>query len=211
VVVDGYKPSATELAPVLDNLRDVDASPLPTLASYLPSENLVANSERYIIGPEGLQKFDAGVPPSVAAFHLGAEAQLGVFHSPKGDQTLAIFSYPTNQIAMQKAGDFQKLPGAVAKRSGPLVAVILSPPDPDAAERLLAQVRYEAQITLHEATPVTVNAFAHMILNIFVLIGILVAFSVIAGLCVGGFRTFLLRGRKGREEESMILLHLGER
>jgi alkylated DNA repair dioxygenase AlkB len=50
-----------------------------------------------------------------------------------------------------------------------------------------------------------------MILNIFVLIGILVAFSVIAGLCVGGFRTFLLRGRKGREEESMILLHLGER
>jgi hypothetical protein len=211
VVVDGYKPNAMELAPVLDSLKDVDASPLPTLASYLPSESLVANSERYIIGPAALQKFDSGIPPSVAAFHLGAEAQVGVFHSPKGDQTLAIFSYPTNQIAMQKAGDFEKLPGAVAKRSGPLVAVILSPPDPDAAERLLAQVRYDAQITLHVATPVSVNSFARMILNIFILIGILVAFSIIAGLFVGGFRTYLLHGRKGRQEEAMILLHLEER
>ena len=61
---------------------------------------------------------------------MGAEAQLGVFHSPKGNLTLAIFNYPTNQIAMQKEGDFRKL-GGVVKRSGPLVAVILAPPDAD--------------------------------------------------------------------------------
>ena len=211
LVVDGYKPVAAELAPILDGLREVDGTPLPVLPGFLPSQNLVPNSERYVTGPVALQKFDPGIPPSVAAFHLGAEAQLGVFHSPTGNLTLAIFNYPTNQIAMQKQGDFQKLAGAVVKRSGPLVAVILSPQDPDAAERLLAQVRYDDQVTLHERTPVSANAFGNMLINVFILIGILLAFSIVAGLFVGGFRAFFRRGRKGQEPEPMILLHLEER
>jgi Family of unknown function (DUF6599) len=208
---NGYKPAAAELSAVLDGLVDVDNTPLPTLPSFLPSQDLVPNSERYIIGPAALQKFDPAIPPSVAAFHLGAEAQLGVFHSPKGDLTLAIFSYPTNQMAMQKLGEFQKLPGAMVKRAGPLLAVTLSPPDPDEAERVLAQVRYEAQITLHERTPTTAGQVGNMLVNIFVLIGILLAFATVAGLFVGGFRAFFLRGRKGPEPEPMILLHLEER
>ncbi len=211
LVFDGYKPDPAELTPLLDSLKDVDGTPLPTLPSFLPSQDLVPNSERYITGPVALQRFDPGIPPSVAAFHLGSEAQLGVFHSPKGDLTLAVFSYPTNQMAMQKLGEFQKLPGAVVKRSGPLLAVILSPPDPDEAERLLAQVRYEAQVTLHEPTPTSVHQVGNMLVNIFVLIGILLVFSIIAGLFVGGFRTFVLRGRHGRQEDPMILLHLEQR
>lgn len=208
---DGYKPDAAALTPILDSLRDVDATPLPTLPSFLPSQDLVPNSERYVTGPVALQKFDPPIPPSLAAFHLGAEAQIGVFHSPKGDLTLGIFSYPTNQMAMAKLNEFQKLPGAVAKRSGPLLAVIVAPPDPDAAERVLAQVRYQAQVTLHEPTPTTAGQVGSMLVNIFVLIGILLVFSIVAGLCVGGFRAFLLRGRKGQPEDPMILLHLEQR
>jgi hypothetical protein len=211
IELSGYKPPAAELSAVLDSLVAVDNTPLPALPSFLPSQDLVPNSERYIIGPVALQKFDPAIPPSVAAFHLGAEAQLGVFHSPKGDLALAIFSYPTNQMAMQKLVEFQKLPGAIVKRSGPLVAVIVSPPDPDEAERVLAQVRYEAQVTLHERTPTTAGQVGNMLVNIFVLIGILLVFSIVAGLFVGGFRTFLLRGRKGQQEDPMILLHLEER
>lgn len=207
----GYKPAAAELAPVLDALRDVDSTQLPTLPGFFPSQGLVANSERYVLGPAGLEKFDPGIPPSVAAFHLGAEVQIGVFGSPKGNMTLALFNYPTPQIAMQKEGDFQKLAGAIAKRSGPLVAVMLSPPDADAAERLLAQVRYAAQITLDERVPKANDNAGVMLINIFVLTGILLVFCIIAGLFVGGFRTFLLRGRKGRDADPMILLHLEER
>jgi hypothetical protein len=207
----GYKPTAAELAPVFDALRDVDSTPLPTLPGFFPTEGLAANSERYVIGPAGLQKFHPAIPPSVAAFHLGAEAQIGVFESTKGNMTLAIFNYPTPQIAMQKLGDFQKLAGAVAKRSGPLVAVILSPPDADAAERLLAQVRYDAQITLDERVPKPNDNAGIMLINIFVLTGILLVFCIIAGLFVGAFRTFLLHGRKGASADPMILLHLEER
>jgi hypothetical protein len=210
-VFQGYKPSPADLALVLDPLLNVDSTPLPTLPGFLPSQGLVANSERYVIGPAGLQKFDGGIPPSVAAFHQGAEAQLGVFRSPKGDMTLAIFNYPTHQIAVQKEQDFQKLAGAVVKRSGPLVAVVLSPPDADAAERLLAQVRYQAQVTLNERIPTSLNQVGNMLINIFVLTGILLVFSLIAGLFVGGFRTFLLHGRKGRVADGMIMLNLERR
>ena len=209
--ISGYKPTAAELMPVLDALRDVDTTALPTLPQYLPSQGLVPNSERYLTGPVALQRFDPAIPPSVAAFHLDAEAQLAVFHNPKGDLTLAIFNYPTNQMAMQKMEDFRKLSGAMVKRSGPLVAVTLSPPDPDFAERLLDQIRWEAQVTLHEATPVTVQQVGSLVVNIFILIGILLAFSTIAGLFVGGFRTMILRRKGGVDAEPMILLHLEER
>jgi hypothetical protein len=207
LLFSGFKPSADELRGVYAALPDADPSPLPTLPGFLPSQDLVANSERYILGPASLEKFDSGIPPSVAAFHLGAEGQLGVFHSPKGDLTMALFSYPTHQIAMQKEGDFRKIPGSVVKRSGPLVAVVLSPVDADAAERVLARVRYEAQVTLSERVPRKGENVGTMIISIFNLTGILLVFCVIAGLFVGGFRTLVL-GRRGQVDEQFITLHL---
>jgi hypothetical protein len=205
---NGYKPNTAELQGLTDGLTAVDGTGLPTLPGYLPSDNLVANSERYITGPVALQAFDPGIPPSVAAFHLSAEAQFGVFHSPKGPMALTIFRYPTNQIAMEEIGEFAKLPGAVAKRSGPLVAVILSPADPDTAERLLAQVRYQAEITSDEFVPGRRDNIGDLVINAFILTGILGAGAIFAGFFVGGFRHFLRRGKRGEEPEAMILMHL---
>ncbi|MBZ5581287.1 MAG: hypothetical protein LAQ30_03625 [Acidobacteriia bacterium] len=207
----GYKPGMPELDALAAGLLNVDSTALPTLPGFLPSENLVPNSERYVTGPVGLQKFDPGIPPSAAGFRLSAEAQMGVFRSPKGEMGLAIFNYPTPQIAMQKVADFEKLPGSLVKRSGPLVAVILSPPDPDAAERLLSQVRYDAAITRSEYVPTRRDNIGDLVVNAFLLIGILLAFALVSGLFVGGFRAVLLRGRKGRDLEPMIMLHLERR
>ena len=106
----GYKPTTPELDPVVESLRNVDTSSLPALPGYLPSRDLVPGSERYITGPASLRKFNPGIPPSAAAFHLGAEAQLGVFPGPKGETVLTIFNYPTHQIAMQQAADLGKIP-----------------------------------------------------------------------------------------------------
>ena len=64
----------------------------------------------------------------------------------------------------------------MAKRSGPLVAVIVSPADPDAAERLLAQVSYQAEITRDEYVPTRRDNIGDLVINTFILIGILLAF-----------------------------------
>ncbi len=207
----GYKPTTPELDAVAAELKNVDSTSLPTLPGFLPAENLVPNSERYITGPVALQKFDPGIPPSVAAFHMSAEAQLGVFRSPKGEMALAIFNYPTPQIAMQLVGEFEKIPRAVVKRSGPLVAVILAPPDPDAAERLLSQVRYQAAVTRSEYVPTQRDNIGNLVINAFLLIGILLVFAVVSGLFVGGFRAFWRRGKSADELEPMIMLHLERR
>ena len=131
----------------------VDATVLPMLPGYIPSGQSGRPTASATSRGRWPSAFDSGISPSVAGFHMGAEAQTGVFHSPKGDMTLAIFDYPTNQMAMQKIAEFGKIPGAMAKRDGPLMAVILSPPDPDAAERLLAKVRYSAIITQDQYVP----------------------------------------------------------
>jgi hypothetical protein len=204
----GYKPSKEELDALTGSLHNVDATVLPVLPGYLPSDGLVPNSERYILGPASLQKFAPGIPPSVAAFHFGAEAQMGVFHNPKGDAPMLIFNYPTPQIAMQRVLEFQKLNGAVAKRSGPLVALVLAPPDPDYAENLLAQVRYQAQVTVDEYVPTRKDNIGDLVINAFILIGILLAFSVVSGIALGGFRALRRRSRHGEEADAMITLHL---
>jgi len=204
----GYKPSKEEFDAVAGSLHNVDLTVLPVLPGYLPSQGLLPNSERYILGPATLQKFAPGVSPSLAAFHFGAEGQLGSFHNAKGDVQMVIFNYPTPKIAMQQETEFQKLAGALAKRSGPMVSVILAPPDPDYAENLLSLVRYQAQVTADEYVPTQRDNIGNLVINAFVLIGILLAFATVSGFALGGFRAIRRRSRHGEEADAMITLHL---
>jgi hypothetical protein len=206
----GRKPEPAELTAMFDGLRNVDDTSLPPLTGYLPSQNLVANSQRYITGPNSLQKFDPAIPPSVAGFHFGAEAQMGVFHSPKGDMALAIFNYPTHQIAMQKEGEFSKLAGAMVKRSGPLLAVVLMPADADAAEGILSQVKYQANVTRDEYVPSHRDNIGNLVTNAFELIGILLVFATISGFALGGWRAFRRRQRGGEEADALLTLHIDQ-
>jgi hypothetical protein len=208
LVFDGYKPAAPELDAVAGSLIHVDGTPFPTLPGYLPGLDLVPNSDRYITGPAGLQKFDPAIPPSVAAFHYGTEAIFGVFHSPKGDMKLAVFNYPTPQIAMDRLTAFQNLPGALAKRSGPLVAVVVSPPDADEAERVLAQIQYRVEITQQDHIPTRRDNIGNLVVNAFILAGILLVFCVVGGLGVGGLKILRRRGKDGADADAMITLHL---
>ena len=208
---DGYKPSVPEIDALIETVPGLDQSPLPVLSGYLPDKGLVPNSERYVLGPVGLAKFAPGISPSTAAFHFGTEGQLGTFHLPSGDLRLAIFSYPTPQIARQQLVDFQRISGSMAKRAGPLIAVVLSPPNADDAERLLAQVRYEPTITLDQHVPGAKDNIGNLVVNIFRLTGLLLVFCLVAGLAFGGFRAILRRATPGGDPEAMISLHLGDR
>jgi hypothetical protein len=205
----GAKPEAADLTGLFDGLRNLDTTTLPTLPGYVPAPDRVPNSERYIVGPVGLQKFAPEIPPSVAAFHFSAEGQLTVFHNSKGDLKLVVFNYPTHQMAMQQELQFRGLPGgAVVKRSGPLVAVVLNPTDPDAAERLLSQIKYQAAVTLDERISTQRDNIGNLVINAFVLIGILLGFAVVSGLAVGGIKAFRHRGKRGEEADALTTLNL---
>lgn len=205
---EGYKPSVGEIDALIGTVPKLDQSPLPVLSGYLPEKGLVPNSERYVTGPVALEKFAPGISPSTAAFHFGAEAQLGTFRAASGEMKLAIFSYPTPQIARERLVDFQRISGAMVKRAGPLVAVVLSPPNADNAERLLAQIRYEPTLVLDEHVPGARDNIGNLVVNAFRLAGLLLVFCLVAGLAFGGFRAVLKRAGGRREAEAVISLHL---
>jgi hypothetical protein len=201
-------PEAAELEQLYAALPRLEQSPLPALMGFLPAQDLVPNSERYVVGPVSLERFEPRIPPSVAAFHLGSEAQVGKYKTENGQLTLAIFDYPSPGLARERAAEFQKIPGAVVKRTGSLIAVTIAPPDADAAERVLARVNYDANVTWNEKVPVNeARGMARLLVNIFILSGILVLLSVIAGVGFGGFR--VLARKMGRKEEFDAMIVLG--
>ncbi len=203
---EGYRPSSAEVEAVAGSLPAVDSSAQPT--NYLPAQTLVPNSERYVTGPAGLKAFLPGIPASAVNFSLGAEAQSGVFHSPKGDVTLAVFSYPTPQIAMKQVGEFARA-GLSTQRSMSLVAVTLpSNADPDFSRMLLSQVGFQADVTVPEHIPTRWDNIGYLVINIFVLIGILLAITLVAGAAVGGFRAYQRRGGRDPDADAVIRLHL---
>ena len=202
----GHIPSAEELSALTTKLPQMEHSALPSLADVLPPEDLIPNSQRYVLGPVSLQRFEPRISPSLAAFSLGAEAQLGRYKTPSGELTVAVFNYPTPSIARDRQAEFLKQPGVLAKRDGPLVAVIVQPGDPDAAERVLARVQYKAGITWGQTAPKKGTDMGNLIVTAFVLAGLIVGASLLAGLWLGSFKTILTKlGWQPKHEAYTVL------
>jgi hypothetical protein len=160
---------------------------LPPLLGYLPVKGRIANSERYILGPVSLAKFEPRIGASLASFDRGAEIQFAGYRTGGGEVQLAILSYPTPQMAMERLKAFQALPDAVVSRSGPMVIVAL-PKTPE-AERLAGTVVYQPKLSWTEHVPKdTPQDAANMILAIMALAGMLIAASVVLGMLFGGAR-----------------------
>lgn len=194
VVFDG-KPSELQLKQFYFNLPRVDQSSLPAL--YLPPKGLVPNSERYVAGPVSLAKFAPQFSPSLVSFSLGAEGQIARYN---GDMQLAVFTYPTPQIARQKLDEFLKIPNSRAKRASHMVAVISDPKSADDAERLLAFINYEPNVTIHDTGVVKRENPGDLILGSVLLAAALGVLSIIFGVFFGGFRVML--GRFGFKSPS---------
>jgi hypothetical protein len=184
----GTRPQNNDLKSLFAGLVKLERSSLPVFPSRLPAEDMVANSSRHVLGPIALASFAPAIPAALAGFHFSAEAHLARYRVAGGEMLLAVFSYPTPHIAREQLDVLQKLPGAMVKRSGPLVAVVPSSGDAKAAETLLSRVRYEAEITWNERVMTRRDNIGDLILNIFSLTGLLLVFALVSGLAFGGVR-----------------------
>lgn len=210
-VIKGYQIKPEELSHIVATVPKYEHSPLPTLPKYLPP-GAQPNSDRYIVGPVSLARFVPAIPPSTVGFHFSAEGSLATY-GPKGKATtLIVFSYPTMEMARDRYAAFQKLPGTVAKRTGPLVAVALNAANSDDAEKLLSQVKYEASITVPEPPlPNHKDNTGNLLLNIALLVLVLAGFCVLSGVVVGGLRILVRRAGASGDGNDMISLRLSGR
>ncbi|MEX2261254.1 MAG: DUF6599 family protein [Bryobacteraceae bacterium] len=207
---EGYTPQAAELERFFEAVPRLEVSSLPALKDYLPEEGRQPGSERYMNGPIGLETFEPRIPLASAAFHLSTEGYMARYGPAGKEMPLLVFSYPTPAMAREHAEELQKVPGAMVKRSGPLVAIVVQPPDPNEAERLLGKVRYNATITWNERVPTQKDNWGFWIYNSLLLVGILSAFSVLIGLLMYGMRAFYRRTAH-REVDGMTRLGLEDR
>lgn len=160
----------------------------PPVLAYVPKQETGDGSERYVLGPVALERLAPEVSPSAAGFHFGAEAHYAEYATPAGPTRMLLFSYPTPQMAREQVELFRQSTNLVAKRTGPLIAAVVAPPSADEAQRLLAKVRYEAEVTLDYKEPARHDDPYLLMIDIAMLVGILVALCVAGGLLMAGGR-----------------------
>jgi len=181
-------------------------SKLPTLPTYLPRQNYIAHSAKYVGGPVAYSNIKAPLPEEVVDFQRGAELVLGRYSMPKGVATLVLVAYPTPQIAgdrLRAIESWIKGSGCSAsgsgcdffgKRSGPIVAVVTGAVSPTEAQSLLAGISYDADVTWNEATSLSKkDNIGNLIIAAFTLIGILMLIALAIGFAFGGVRILLQR------------------
>jgi hypothetical protein len=183
---------------------------LPSLPAYLPKLGYVKNTAKYVVGPVGLERISSPLPAQLVDFSVSSEVALGTYQTSDGQATLILISYPTPQIAAEhlRQIDAARLPnpqqpgsGATLnigpvfdKRTGPILVIATGAISSDDAKSLLSAVNYEADVTWNENTYTgKKNNLGNLLLNIFMLCAILMAFSAVAGLAFGGIRIFFNR------------------
>ncbi|MGC2181873.1 MAG: DUF6599 family protein [Terriglobales bacterium] len=185
-----------------------NAGNLPSLPAYLPKSGYVKNTAKYVMGPVGLEKISAPLSAPLVDFNSSAEVALGTYQTSSGVATLMLIAYPTPQLAAEHlrridaASQSNAQPGspiAIAgpifdKRTGPLLVIATGAVSQAEARSLLSAVNYEADVTWNENTYQNKkNNLANLLLNVFLLCGILIVFAGVAGLAFGGIRIFFNR------------------
>jgi hypothetical protein len=197
------------------------ASVPPSLPHYLPAADLRPSSVRYTIGPAAYAKSGGSLPAAAIDFSQDAEVTTAQY-GPAGEQgTLTLVMYPTPQMAeahlkaMQGAAQQDHGIGGLAKRTGPLLAVVSGNLPAPKAQQLLDSVHFNDTVTINHPegyVPETVKMY-RLLMGITMLTVILAGGALLLGIFLGGGRALLrkVRGKPASSvsEEEFISLHLG--
>ncbi len=185
-----------------------DAATLPNLPSYLPQQNLVKGSARYIVGPAAMATTDS---PGLADFSRSAEVEVGNYTTSLGTASLFVIAYPTNQIAAEELKAAQAgAPDATIRRTGPMLVVARGPISSSEARSLTESVNYDANITWNERTKFDkFDNIGVLVISAAMLVAVLVVITLAGGFMVGGMRVWMRRGKpEGAQGDDFIKLDL---
>jgi hypothetical protein len=215
LVFEGWRPLDREMVALYKSLPKLrSAGGLPVLARCLPETGRIRNSERYVIGLRSLELFANQIPGPLVGFEGGAEATLARYKTASGDVLLALFEYPTPNIARDRVASFQKQTGWQVKRTGPLIAVIPAQSgaalDAAAAKPLFDAIQWDLDFTWYESAkrtpPPNVGA---LLVGAIELTGVLLLAMFVGGIFCASIGVWIRRrGLKDGEEPGMITLHL---
>jgi hypothetical protein len=209
--IEGYDPTKDQaavkslVAAVAPHAED---GPLPTLWQYLPHDNMIPRSNRYILGPQALNQFFPGRFGASLGFEVGAEAELAHYRANGHDATLLVVDLPTPQLAQKKLEELQKSFGVneasepapvFAKRSHTLLVLTSGFATEADAKSLLNEVSSSGELTWDEPTfQFKEPSIEAMVVGAIVGSGLICLFALVAGLSFGGLRLFTKRFFPGK-------------
>jgi hypothetical protein len=213
VLVDAYfdhptSMSAAELRELAQELPVVQggAATGPGVPAYLPEQEMIPGSLRYVVGPVGLAAIGVPLPAQLVDFNQSPEIATAQYRTRWGSATLAIVEYPTPQIAVdhlaavatslgQPANSAQKQATLTLnsndgeltlRRTGPMLVLVKGAITTAEAQALVQSVNYDAQVTWSQPPPVTSQKIGALIVGIFVLIALLIAIFLVVMIFFGG-------------------------
>jgi hypothetical protein len=211
LVFKGPTPTQADVDAVFQSLPNRRDSSLPAILTFLPRQDRVPNSARYVLGPASLQAFAPELSPAKPGFEQGAEAQVASYESvgTSAPVRFAIFYYPTPEMARFHLSGFRSIPRVWAKRSGVLVAVVFGSTTEAQAQAMLRRVQYEAKITWNDVPPPPpIKPLLQLLISIVYLSALLSGVCLLGGLMYGAMRVYRRRYGTLEADESMITLHL---
>ena len=205
-----------ELAGMLPEAKS-SAGNLPTLPEYLPKQNALENSAKYILGPQALAATGTPLTTDLVDFNFEPEILTQSYSTSDGPVTLMLLEYPTPQIAIERLRALQSSANNLpARRTGPILVLESGNVGNNEARNLLNAVNYEAEITWNEATSVSKrDNIGNLLIAIFALIGVLLLIGVIFGVFFGGIRVLMTKYFPGTfldlpENVEILQLHIDD-
>ena len=208
---DNPKPKKSDVEAVIAALPGRTDTALPAVLTFLPRQGIVPNSARYLLGDRSLRTFAPELLVSDTGFSQGGEAQVAQYKVNGGNEPirLAVFYYPTPEMARIHSVSLRHVPGAHVKRSGVLVAVVYGDATDQQADTLLSRVEYEAKITWNDTPPPPpIKPLYSLLLNIIYASILLSAIGLTAGLIYAGMRWYRRKYGQLGSDEAMTTLHL---
>lgn len=200
--------SAGELRELANDIPPASgqAKNLPTLPLFLPRQDYVRNSVKYVVGPQGLASAQSPLTAQEIDFSSSPEVAVAQYAGDAGNATMELVSYPTPAIAEEHLKTLQlaHLDSAqgnpfVMKRSGPLLVVVTGAITPQAAKALLGAVHYDASVTWNQDTGLGKSGnVASLLVSLVVLTLVILGMALVAGLAFGGLRILARKFFPGR-------------
>jgi hypothetical protein len=206
----------------------------PPLPGYLPRQNLDTGLSHYSLGPQAYSRSGGVLPVALVDFGgSSAEAVTANYSGRDGAGQVTLLMYPTPQLAAARLHAIdaflkaphtpdwpqplaESQPGSVlTRRSGPIVAIVSGGLPAAAAQKLLNQVNYQADVVWNNPNGYISDGsrVARLLVGIITLSGILCGAALLLGLFLGGGRALyrVMRGKPAssfEEKNEFIRLHL---